>query len=205
MGSPLENLPATVRAFVAVRPNHETLSAVAGFIEELRPLKADVRWVKPANLHLTLRFLGDQAQSSRLATLSQCLLEVAARYEPFSVTACGIGGFPEISRPRVIWVGFEGRALLQLAQEAEQCALSAGFAPCGRPFAPHLTVGRVRSLRGFAPTARALAQAQEREFGVSVIDGVTLYCSERSACGPTYYEVMTMKLGAARRRPPMSA
>jgi 2'-5' RNA ligase len=193
-------LPPKLRAFLAVRPSQETTLAVARFIEELRALEADVSWVIPANLHLTLRFLGDQAQSSRLATLAEGLAEAASRCEPFSVTAAGVGAFPQINRPRVIWVSFESTALVRLAQEAERCAQAAGFAPSARPFTPHLTVGRVRSLRGFASTARALTQAEARAFGVSVIDAMTLYRSELSPSGPKYYEIMTVKFNPSSSR-----
>lgn len=200
MISPLAELPARSRAFIAVRPDQETALAVAGFVKELWPLKADVSWVKPANLHLTLRFLGDQVQASRLAVLSEALTEAALRCAPFFATVAGVGAFPRISRPRVIWVKFESPALTQLAQQAEQCALAAGFAPMTRAFAPHLTIGRVRSLRGFGPTAGALVQAQAREFGRSPVDAMTLYRSELSASGPSYHEVLTVKLGAVGRR-----
>jgi 2'-5' RNA ligase len=189
MSIALAQLPPRLRAFIAVRLDQA--------IEEIQALKADVSWVKPSNLHLTLRFLGDQAPTSRLGPLSRALIEALSSCAPFCATVAGVGAFPEISRPRVIWVGFEARPLIELAERVEQCALAAGFEPSTRAFAPHLTIGRTRSLRGFGPTQSALVQAQKRQFGRATIDAITIYRSELSTLGPNYYEIFTVKLSGA--------
>ena len=178
-----------MRAFVALRMNPEVEDALAGFVEEMRGLASGIRWVRRTNLHLTLRFLGDAIDPRRLAALRERLIEVAAQTAPFVIDARGTGAFPNLGRPRVIWAGLAGNELVRLAARVEDAAVEAGFTRERRPYSPHLTIGRVRDLRGWSAARRAIENAAGREFGSSTCESMVLY---RSVLGPetsTYHEL----------------
>jgi len=171
-------LPDRLRAFVALRMNAATEAAIASFLQELRERGAGVAWVRSANLHLTLRFLGGAVPAAMIAPLDRALNRIAATTTVFPVRACGTGAFPNFDRPRVLWLGLLGAPLKELAGRVEAAARECGFAPEPRPFAPHLTIGRVRHLRGWAPLRELLAKHASQEFGESLVDSMILYESE---------------------------
>jgi 2'-5' RNA ligase len=125
------NLPAPLRAQIC------TGSAA------LREAGLPVRWVDQAALHLTLKFLGSVAPGRTQEIVSG--LEAATRQtRPFTLPLGGFGAFPSVERPRVIWVGCEGVPQLELLQHAVEVEMERlGFEVEGRPFHPHLTLGRV--------------------------------------------------------------
>jgi len=181
-----EELPARIRAFVAIRLSAQVIGAITEFAAKIGALGAQVAWVKPANFHLTLRFLGDQADVAKLEPLKAALSAVAAETRPFVIGARGIGAFPDWHRARVVWVGLESAELMTLAERVEASAVSAGFERERRPYAAHLTVGRVRGFHRWRETARALQDWAEHDFGSSPIDSMTLYRSILSPEGSIY-------------------
>ncbi len=137
----------TVRAFIAIPLPAlllDTLSALQRNLERRMP-PGGVRWVRAEGIHLTLKFLGD-VPAARLGAIRQALEAVSHDCEGFTCLVAGLGCFPNPHRPRVVWVGLQepsGRlAALQAAVERAVAAL--GYPPEGRPFTPHLTLGRVR-------------------------------------------------------------
>jgi len=191
------DLPPKIRAFVAIRLSADIDRALAGLIDELRIPGDGISWSRAANLHLTLRFLGPAVDSNLVAPLAQSLRAVSQHSAPFVVFARGIGGFPDLARPRVIWVGLESEALIRLASEVEAAAVRTGFAPERRPFSPHLTLGRVKSLKGWARLRATLEAAWERDFGSSRIDSMALYESRLSPQGSIYREIERFGFAAA--------
>jgi 2'-5' RNA ligase len=173
--------PDRVRAFVALRMSAEVEDVLTDFVESQRAWSSGVRWVRRANLHLTLRFLGDRVAAEQLERLHQGLEEIAARTAPFVVEVRGTGTFPNSKRPRVVWVGLASGELVDLAGRVEAVAVQCGFAPERRPFAPHLTIGRVPHRQGWATAPRALIEGATRAFGATRADSMTLY---RSVLGP---------------------
>lgn len=137
----------TTRAFIAIHLPAEVQEVLGAVGQELAPRVPDraVTWVKPDRMHLTLRFLGD-TPVSRLDELAEMLDAVAAQYRPFQLQLDRLGAFPNERRPRVIWVGLGGdvqdAAALQKALDAALIPL--GWQPEGKPFSPHLTLGRVK-------------------------------------------------------------
>jgi len=93
-----------VRAFVAVRMNEQVEESVAETIGDLKHPRDGVRWVPRANLHITLKFLGPAVDSHRLERLTAGLHQLATKTAPFEVAAAGVGAFPDLERPRTIWV-----------------------------------------------------------------------------------------------------
>ena len=189
-----------VRAFVAIRMNEQVEDAVAKTIDDLRHPHDGVRWVPRANLHITLKFLGAAVDSHRLQRLTAGLHQLATRTAPFEVAAAGVGAFPNLQHPRAIWVGLhsaEAGALAALAARLETVAAEHGFEREKRRWSGHLTIGRVRDEAIESKTREALSAAQDREFGVSRIESLTLY---RSHLGPdtAHYEALATFLFQSR-------
>lgn len=139
-----------VRAFVAVFPPPEIrAAAVAGARETVRRLGDRpgnrVRWIEPGNVHLTLKFLGDVREET-LGDLCAPLGETCAKHAPFDVGLVGLGAFPSARRARILWVGVGAGSdqLRALAADIDATLASLGFEREKRPYAPHLTLGRVR-------------------------------------------------------------
>jgi 2'-5' RNA ligase len=198
-----------MRAFIALRLDAAVEDAIAALVERLSApengvrqdgLRRDgIRWVPRANFHLTLFFLGPSVPRERLAPVADALGTIAKTTAPFEVTAHGVGAFPNLARPRAIWVGLQGEALAGLAAKVAQAVERCGFTPERRAYSPHLTIGRVRSLRSPGRLRRALNEAAESRLGVSPIERVMLY---RSAPGPqssTYHELAAFALGVRER------
>jgi 2'-5' RNA ligase len=181
-----DSLPAQVRAFIAVRMSEEVESALAEFIEAQRLAGDGIQWVRHADLHVTLKFLGPAVESGKLAPLAEMLERVARATAPFTVVARGIGGFPDLMRPRVIWAGLESEALAVLAREVELAAERCGFERERRGWSGHLTIGRVRNLRTARAALRALEREREHAFGVAQVSAMALIRSHLAPAGSTY-------------------
>jgi len=178
-----------LRAFVAIQLSAETERALGDLIDELRAPDDGISWARRANLHLTLRFLGAAVDAGLIPPLIARLNAIAGETAPFAVAARGIGAFPNLSRPRVIWAGLEGEELLAVASRVERAAVESGFEGERRPYSPHLTLGRVRDLRRWARLRPQLETAAGCEFGRSTIEAMTLYESRLSSAGATYLEL----------------
>jgi len=183
-----------VRAFVAVRMNEQVEESVAETIGDLKHPRDGVRWVPRANLHITLKFLGPAVDSHRLERLTAGLRQLATKTAPFEVAAAGVGAFPDLERPRTIWVGLhsvEPGALAALAARLETVAADYGFEREKRRWSGHLTIGRVGDQPVAGKTRQALYAARDREFGVSRIESITLYRSHLGPDGSSYEALAT--------------
>jgi len=133
-----------LRLFIAIDTPEAVKHRMALLRDDLARRTRDVRWESTGKLHCTLRFLGN-VERSRLGSIEQQVETAASGTSPLSLSYSGIGFFPDSTRPRIIWVGIResGRDLSRL-QEIVSGGLSAlGFVPEGRPFHPHVTLGRV--------------------------------------------------------------
>ena len=191
-----------IRAFVAVVLDEGVRSAVAATIERLRPLGSAVAWVPPRNLHVTLHFLGDQSEE-RLAEAEVTLADAAAGSAPLDVTFHGIGAFPGLERPRILWVGLAHGALevRRLQARVTDALAVRGFGKEERAWHPHLTIGRVHDERRWRretgpPLRSALAQAATTTFGTQRVAEVALMRSELSPAGARYTLRRALSLGA---------
>src|SRR5260370_1469398 len=146
----LASIPERVRAFIALRLDAAVEDAIAGLIEGLRAPQNDIRqndipedgirWVRRANFHLTLFFLGPAVPRERLAPIADALGAIAEATTPFEIAARGVGVFPNPARPRVIWVGLDGDELAALAARVAEAAARMGLPPQRRPHSPRLTI-----------------------------------------------------------------
>lgn len=149
-----------MRLFAAVNLPPELRQAIHAAAAPLRDAGLPIRWVDPAGVHLTLKFLGDVADE-RVAELGTALDRACAGMRGFTVALGGFGAFPAAARARVVWLGCEPAPPLELLQHAVEREYAAlGFPVEGRPFRPHLTLGRARprgGVRGLEPLLEAAA------------------------------------------------
>jgi RNA 2',3'-cyclic 3'-phosphodiesterase len=156
MTQPATEATRHIRSFIAVGLPEPARAAIARVIDQLRGV-GDVRWVTPEQLHVTLKFLGD-ATPAQLAETATGLREKANAFSRFVVELGWLEAFPNLARPRVVWLGAAGGAseLTALAAAVEACCVSSGFPHEDRSFRAHLTLGRIRSPRDLTALAGRL-------------------------------------------------
>ena len=168
-------------------------TACAALMPHVRGLP--VAWVPPENFHITLKFLG-AIEEARVAAVVEALQVAIAGHRAFTLEIRGLGAFPSPTRPRVLWAGVdEGRAALaRLGAAVEDGMAGLGFEREERPFAPHVTLARVREPRRAPALAGALAEAATQPFGKPGIDHVALMRSHLSPRGARYTALTSMPL-----------
>ncbi|MCK4546096.1 MAG: RNA 2',3'-cyclic phosphodiesterase [Candidatus Eisenbacteria sp.] len=176
-----------IRTFVALRLPSWVQKTVAEVQNRIHVPGIRVRWVEPENFHLSLRFLGDMPVD-RLESVYGAVEKGCAGVRAFEVSLEGIGAFPNLRRPRVIWVGLErGREeVARLAASIEDCLEEVGFAREERPFKAHATLGRVKD---FSPAVRMLgerAAAQHLEIDGIRVTRIEVMKSQLTRQGPIY-------------------
>jgi RNA 2',3'-cyclic 3'-phosphodiesterase len=189
-----------VRCFAAILLGAEVRDALAQEIQRLRPHSRAVAWVPAENLHLTLRFLGEQS-GERAADATAALAEAVAATRPFTLTLHGVGAFPGLARARILWTGVSGGALDALALHArvEDALEVRGFAREVRPWHPHVTLGRVFDERRWRQDAGrdlrpVIAGIATRSFGSFAVQSVTLMQSQLGRGGARYRPVAEVPL-----------
>ena len=192
------NSEKRVRAFVAVRVSVEVEASLNQFVASVREERDGVAWVRPTNLHLTLKFLGPAVEVARIDPLIESLRALATTVNPFEIRAIGVGTFPNLARPNVIWAGLRSEPLVELATRVDGAAAEYGFEREVRPYSPHLTLGRVRDSRAARHLREPLSAAREREFGVSRVESMALYRSQLAPGGSIYTALATFPFAAAR-------
>ena len=183
-----------IRAFVAVDLEPLTVQKIAEAIAQLRPRMPGIRWLAPANFHLTLKFLGD-VDEAKVEPIAAALERDLYPFSCFTINAKGLGVFPDLKRPRILWVGLVGDELNVLASRVEKALIPFGFAAGRRAFTPHLTVGRWREFNG---SSKELGDEVEKwrghDFGRSKIDEVILFQSVLKPEGAVYRPLKTVAL-----------
>ncbi len=172
--------------------------------EHLQRVQADVqqalgenivRWTKPENLHLTLRFLGATSEEQRAAVTAD-LHRIAGSQSPIPLTLQGLGTFPNPRYPKILWIGFSGSldALGHLQSQIEIAIQNAGFEPETRPLSPHLTIGRVKrkasssQIRMAGDKFQAYIQSLgiDHVFGEFSVEEIVFMRSQLGPGGPVY-------------------
>ncbi len=182
-----------MRAFVAIHLEHSILLSISGFIKELSSKYRSVRWTRPENLHLTLKFLGE-VQDSKAYELADKLREALPRHEVFTLSLKGTGGFPGLDKPRVLWIGIEPSEALQRLYTTVQGVCSAkGFMADDKDFRAHLTIGRVKSTPE-ADLISTLIKYKNHPWGKGTVNAVALMKSTLRPEGPIYSSIAQIAL-----------
>jgi len=188
-----------IRSFVAIDVAPPVLKALQELRAELAGHKADVRWVRPEGLHATLKFLG-YVDAPRLEKVHAALEAAVHTHAALRVRVQGLGVFPTLRRPRVLWVGLEGDGLAELAASVDAALAPLGFERERRGFTPHITLGRVNSLRGWPRIEEDFKAHLADDFGDSDVSAVTIYQSTLGRDGAVYSPLWTIPLGRHKER-----
>ncbi len=185
-----------VRAFVAIEIPETAKSFLKDIGSDLKSIAADVKWVRPEGMHLTLKFLGD-IQTNRIPVFERDLRPAFSEFHSFEIRIAGMGAFPNMRRPRVIWVGIEDPSsiLAPMAQRVEDVFLAHGFKKEKRGFSPHLTLGRVRSDRGQYELVEAVRQRMDIAGPSFFVDSAVLFQSILRPTGAEYRPLCHFPLG----------
>lgn len=184
-----------VRSFLAVELPQAILDRIGEVQQELKSLSADVRWVNPGNIHLTLKFFGN-IEEPEIDSIVKAIEEPVRTTSPISITVQGVGAFPGLKNPRVIWVGLhdEKGASVSFQKRLESELGKIGFPPEDRSFHPHLTLGRMRSNRGKDELVGRMERFKEEVFGQFQADKVILFKSDLKPTGPIYTPLREIRL-----------
>jgi len=185
-----------VRTFVAIELNREIHNHLTQLQEKLKKAGADVKWVDVDKIHLTLKFLGS-ITSEQLEQVNTAVIKVLDNWQPFKLTFGGVGAFPNLRVPRVIWVGVvKGKEeLMRLAKAIEEEMVKYNFPPEDRSFSPHLTLGRIRSPRGRERLLELLRNADTSEMGSQKVEKMVIFRSDLHPEGPIYTPLRMVWIG----------
>ncbi len=187
-----------IRSFIAFDLSDEKiLENISSVQKKLNEAGADLRLVKPQNIHITLRFLGEvPAEIIKNVTEEMEYVEAPS----FEVALRGVGTFPSIKYPRVIWVGIEkgSNELKEIHSQLEPRLRKIGLIPDKKGFSPHLTIARVRSGRNRNELVNILNELKEYDFGVIQAEFLRLKRSTLKPDGPIYSIIHEIKLAHAR-------
>jgi 2'-5' RNA ligase len=192
--------PATLRTFLACPISSENLIQIERLLALLQAGTPNaVKWVNSHNLHLTINFMGEFKQSD-VAELKDQLSTSLENFSAFSAGIAKLGAFPSIDNPKVIWLGLEaGPALFDLVKVVRSQCDRVGYPPEKRPFAAHITIGRLR------PTAipsdkhaigAAINAHQSVTIGQQRFDTLHFYKSELTPSGPIYKILFSIPLAS---------
>ena len=187
-----------LRAFIAIEIPLEIREAVYKATDSLQKgIGSSVRWVPVENLHLTLKFLGDVSPTN-VEMLSQMLLAEADLFPCFDLRLHGLGSFPNLKRPRVIYIGVQTPATFEgLQRGIESASRKLGYESEERGFSPHLTIGRVRQNATAAEQQtirRTLEEPRIDSLGNARVDSVHLYKSDLKPTGSVYTRLYSAPL-----------
>ena len=188
-----------IRSFISIAIDTQVLEKIRGFQEELKKKVEKtanrVSWVKPETIHITLKFLGDIPVN--LINPLLCSLQKAADgVEAFSLKIEGLGVFPNLRKPRVVWIGISegGEPLQKLQTRVEQELARIGIPREKKKFSAHLTLGRIRTLGDARNLHDLLSSVPSPVAGLSVVKNIRLMKSELHPSGAVHTELGRISL-----------
>lgn len=176
------------RTFIAVDLSEDIRARAGALQTSLATTGAEVKWVEPASMHITLLFLGE-VDDRELHTVCRVVREVAAREPPFILRVSGVGAFPNMRHPKVLWAGITDGAdtLCRLYDDLELKLLDLGcYRKEERGYSPHLTLGRVKTERDGFALAPELPKRLAWDGGRTMVEEVVVFSSVLERAGPVY-------------------
>ncbi|MBI5665648.1 MAG: RNA 2',3'-cyclic phosphodiesterase [Nitrospirae bacterium] len=184
-----------MRSFIAIELPDTVKAALLSLQQELRTCGADVRWVRPEGIHLTLKFLGN-IEEKLAENIVESLKGTCGKFQKFSCEVRGVGVFPGIKNPRVLWAGIEGCEVLNfIQQEIDTVMSSLGFQPEDRKFTPHLTLGRFRSSGGKLALINKIGSYKDYSVGIIDVNHISFMRSDLGPAGAKYTRIASIPLG----------
>lgn len=185
----------TVRCFIAIEIPATIQSQLARVQSALRTRIQKASWVKPGNIHLTLKFLGD-VDPADLESIGQAVGLVAIRHHSFSLRFGGVGAFPSLARPRVIWIGVKvgSESASALAEDINLALSRCGFLVDPKKFNPHLTIGRLKGRVDLRPYSAQYHQYNRIDSAEMTVDTISLIHSQLHPQGAIYSTLQSYPL-----------
>ncbi len=184
---------ADLRTFIAIETPESIQAKIAALQDELKQENERVRWPKPANIHLTLKFLG-QVEESRTPVITESVKDMLKEQPKFTFSVRGLGAFPNFRRARVLWVGVNDNSdqLQHLVENIEAALIPLGFSKENRKFTPHLTLGRVKS----SLSKSFIRKLEQIDFagGEVTVDEIVLFRSDLKPTGAVYTPLSRFRL-----------
>lgn len=176
-----------MRCFVAVEIPDGVKAALAQVSARLRECRARASWVRTEHMHLTLRFLGD-VDYGKADSFAGHLREALGGIGAFPLQVRGVGAFPNARRPSVVWagVGPADGALGNVQALCEQAALAIDLPREAKPFHPHITLARIKSIGPNADLTLAIEREAACPAGEFIASSVSLFKCELTPRGPIY-------------------
>ena len=190
-----------MRLFVGVRVAVKVANELAACAETLarraNDARVDIRWIAPANYHVTLKFLG-WTRDDALVAVRDALDEICHGVSPLKFRTERLGAFASLDKASVLWAGVASEPLAAIAEKIDRATSALGFAAETRAFHGHVTLGRVRETR---PVREVVLPLAEQVFGETSIDAITLFESETKSSGSVYRELYRIAFKAAKSAP----
>jgi len=178
-----------MRTFIAIELPGEIKNSLSHLQEQLKDAGADVKWVQPNNIHLTLKFLGE-IDDKKLEKITKIIDDTAKEKNKFQIRISSLGAFPKIDFPRVIWVGLDSgdKETKGIAKDLEEKIAKIGIPKEDRPFSSHITIGRTKSSLNRERLVQDLKN--KAELGGEKLEfyatSITLFKSTLTPHGPIY-------------------
>ncbi|MBM3252106.1 MAG: RNA 2',3'-cyclic phosphodiesterase [Candidatus Omnitrophica bacterium] len=188
----------SIRAFIAIELNKDIQDSLAKIQSQLRAARADVKWVKPENIHLTLKFIGN-IEIDLVIKIKEILQEISKIFQNVPADLNELGAFPKIKNPRVIWVGMQtGKdKVIAILEELEKRLAEIGIAKEEKEFHPHVTLGRLRSPHNRSDLVAMLEKNIKIPPLNFTIDKIVLFKSALAPQGPIYEPQAEVSLKAS--------
>ncbi|MEM0026782.1 MAG: RNA 2',3'-cyclic phosphodiesterase [Ignisphaera sp.] len=190
---------SSLRAFIAVEiESPDTLNNIVRWKKQLETLGIDAKFVEDENIHLTIRFLGEISVSS-LEQIKELLNNIPKMFKPFEIKIAGFGAFPNVYRPRVLWVGIvEGfETLVSIRKYIDSEIVKKGLKDVHKDqheFSPHITIARLKSYRGVEKLQKYFNEYRDYVFGTSIITQIKIKRSILTPRGPIYSDIHIARL-----------
>jgi 2'-5' RNA ligase len=184
-----------LRLFIAAPIPTDISRNLECIISDFKKTGADIKWMKPESIHITLKFLGE-TEENRLPEIISAIERLEIKKSGLEAEVKGIGFFPDKKRPRIIWAGLEENSpfLAKAVSILDSAMSTLGFESENRRFSPHLTIGRFRSNRGLAMLIDETEKMKSSSFGSFPIIEFNLYSSTLKPSGAEYKVLRSFKL-----------
>lgn len=187
-----------IRTFIAIPLDQQLLQQIAEISRLLRQsVRGGVSWVQPGSIHLTLKFLGE-IEPGKIADAKKALQTAVPQFVQFEMNAGGLGCFPNLNRPRVVWVGLQAPVeLSHLQLNIENACAELGFERELRKFSPHLTLGRIKPYvtpEDIIRLQQAITSIPALNLGTSHASEVVLFKSDLQPTGAVYTPLISVPL-----------
>ena len=185
----------SIRTFIAFDIPEHVLTAIGKIQETLKSYKFNIKWVRPESIHLTLKFLGN-IDPAAVEPIESALRATVESYAPIAIQAKGLGVFPGLNRPRVLWIGITGQIdrLIELQRTLDINLGKIGFTRDKRPFKGHLTLGRAKGRIDANRMRTLLTEHNEFEAEPFNAGSLILYKSDLHPTGAVYTKLLDVAL-----------